>query len=100
MVMADLGIPPGFELLSEDLETNREKSARQKSGRLEKFSLTSTQAILYFDSIAPGGGIALSLRLRVKFPIRARTFASRVYEYYAPEVSSLARPVQIEVRRH
>jgi uncharacterized protein YfaS (alpha-2-macroglobulin family) len=100
MVMVELGIPPGFELLSEDLDTFREKSARQKSGRLEKFSLTPTQAILYFDSIAPGGGFALKFRLRAKYPIRARTFASRVYEYYAPEVSSLARPVQIEVRKH
>lgn len=100
MVMLDLGIPPGFELLSEDLETYREKSAGKKSGRLEKFSLTATQAILYFDSIAPGGGFALKYRLRAKYPIRARTVASRVYQYYAPEVSSLARPVQIEVRKH
>ena len=52
MVMVDLGIPPGFELLSEDLDSYREKSAADKSGRLEKFSLTPTQAILYFDSIA------------------------------------------------
>jgi hypothetical protein len=99
MVMVDLGIPPGFELLSEDLETYREKTAKQKNGRLEKFSLTPTQAILYFDSIAPGRGIALSFRLRAKYPVRARTFASRVYEYYAPEVSSLARPVELEVRK-
>ena len=99
MVMVDLGIPPGFELLSEDLDTYREKSAKQKTGRLEKFSLTPTQAILYFDSIAPGRGIALKFRLRAKYPIRARTFASRVYEYYAPEVSAIARPVELEVRK-
>jgi uncharacterized protein YfaS (alpha-2-macroglobulin family) len=99
MVMVDLGIPPGFELLSEDLDAYREKSAGQKSGRLEKFSLTATQAILYFDSVAPNGKFALSFRLRAKYPIRAHTFASRVYEYYAPEVGSLAPPVQLEVRK-
>jgi uncharacterized protein YfaS (alpha-2-macroglobulin family) len=97
MVMVDLGIPPGFDLLSEDLQTWQEKSAGRTSGRLEKFSLTATQAILYFDSIAPGGTLTVSFRLRAKYPIRARTFASRVYEYYDPEVSSLARPVQLEV---
>ena len=32
----------------------QEKTAGQKGGRLEKFSLTATQAILYFDSIARG----------------------------------------------
>jgi uncharacterized protein YfaS (alpha-2-macroglobulin family) len=99
MVMVDLGIPPGFDLLSEDLQDYVEKSAGQKSGRLEKFSLTATQAILYFDSFAPGSEVTLRFRLRAKYPIRAQTFASRVYEYYSPDVNSVALPVQLEVRK-
>ncbi len=99
MVMVDLGIPPGFDLLTEDLQDYVEKSAGQKSGRMEKFSLTATQAILYFDSIAPGDGLKLNFRLRAKYPIRAQTFASRVYEYYDPEVSSVARPVLLDVSK-
>jgi len=99
MVMVDLGIPPGFDLLSEDLQTYQEKSAGQKSGRLQKFSLTATQAILYFDSFAAGDTVKLSFRLRAKYPIRARTFPSLVYEYYQPEVNAVARPVQLEVRQ-
>jgi hypothetical protein len=98
MVMVDLGIPPGFDLLSEDLQSYVEKSAGQKSGRLEKFSLTATQAILYFDSFAPGDTVHLKFRLHAKYPIRARTFRARVYEYYDPSVSSDARPIQLEVR--
>jgi hypothetical protein len=97
MVMVDLGIPPGFDLLSEDLQDYLEKSAGRKSGSLRKFNLTATQAILYFDSIAPGDTVAIRYRLRAKYPIRARTFQSRVYEYYDPDVKSAARPVQIEV---
>jgi hypothetical protein len=99
MVMVDLGIPPGFDLLSEDLQDFKEKTAAHKSGRLEKFNLTATQAILYFDSIAAGDAVKLKFRLRAKFPIRARTFQSRVYEYYDPEVSAVARPVALEVRK-
>lgn len=95
-VMVDLGIPPGFALLSEDLEDYRTKSAGQKSGRLEKYSLTPAQAVLYFDSVAPHSEFRVPFRLRAKYPIRARTFESRVYEYYSPDV---ARPVQLEVRR-
>ncbi len=98
MVMVDLGIPPGFDLLSEDLQEYKEKSARLKSGRLEKFSMTATQAILYFDSIGAGDTVTLKFRLRAKYPIRARTFQSRVYEYYQPEMNSVARPIQLEVR--
>lgn len=92
-------IPPGFELLTEDLDSYREKSAGKNSGRLEKFSLTPTQAILYFDSIGPNEALKLSFRLRAKYPVRANTFASRVYEYYDPAVNAVARPVQLEVRR-
>jgi uncharacterized protein YfaS (alpha-2-macroglobulin family) len=99
MVMVDLGIPPGFDLLSEDLQTYQDKSAGLNSGHLSKFSLTATQAILYFDSFAPGDTVTVKFRLRAKYPIRARTFKSRVYEYYDPEVSSIARPVQLEVHR-
>ena len=97
MVMVDLGIPPGFDLLSEDLQSLQEKTAVQKSGRLEKFSLTATQATLYFNALAPKQTITVTFRLRTKYPIRARTFQSRVYEYYDPHVSSTAHPVQLEV---
>jgi hypothetical protein len=99
MVMVDLGIPPGFDLLSEDLQDFLEKSAGQKSGRLQKFSLTATQAILYFDSFASGETVTLRFRLRAKYPMRVKTFSSRVYEYYDPEVKSVARPVELEIRK-
>ena len=99
MVMVDLGIPPGFDLLSEDLQEYQEKTAGQKSGRLQKYSMTATQAILYFDSFAPGETVTLHYRLRAKYPVRAKTFSSRVYEYYDPDVKSVARPVQLEVEQ-
>jgi hypothetical protein len=34
----------------------------------------------------------------VAVPYRPRAFQSRVYEYYDPDVSSVARPIQLEVR--
>ena len=66
MVMVDLGIPPGFDLVSEDLQKMVEKTAGAKSGRLEKFSMTATQAILYFDSIAPRDSFEVRYRVRAK----------------------------------
>jgi uncharacterized protein YfaS (alpha-2-macroglobulin family) len=100
MVMVDLGIPPGFELLSEDLQSLEEKTAGEKAGRLEKFSLTATQAILYFNAFSPQQTVTVSFRLRAKYPIHARTFQSRVYEYYDPAVNAVARPVKFEVVAH
>jgi len=100
MVMVDLGIPPGFELESEDLQQYQETSAGLKDGRLEKFNLTATQAILYFNALAPQSEIAIRFRLRAKYPIRARSFESRVYEYYDPAVSAIAKPAEFEVSGH
>jgi hypothetical protein len=97
MVMVDLGIPPGFDLLTEDLQDLQAKTAGKNGGRLEKFSLTATQAILYFDSIGAREKVLVTFRLRAKYPLRARTFLSRVYEYYQPEVQSVARPVGLEI---
>ena len=97
MVMVDLGIPPGFDLLSEDLQTFQEKTAGANTGGLEKFSLTATQAILYFNAVSPKQTVTLNIRFRAKYPIRARTFQSRVYEYYDPAVNATAHPVQLEV---
>jgi uncharacterized protein YfaS (alpha-2-macroglobulin family) len=97
MVMVDLGIPPGFDLLSEDLQSLQEKTAGDKTGRLEKFSLTASQAILYFNALGPKQTTTVTFRLRAKYPIRAHTFESRVYEYYDPAVSAIAHPVQLEV---
>ena len=99
MVMVDLGIPPGFELLSEDLQQYQDKSSSRNSGRLEKFSQTATQAILYFNAFGAGETAQLKFRLRAKYPIRTRTFQSRVYEYYDPDVRSVARPVALEVKK-
>lgn len=93
MVMVDLGIPPGFDLLSEDLQAYQEKKSH-----LQKFNLTATQAILYLDAVAPGESVTFKYRLRAKYPIRAKTFQSRVYEYYNPEVGAVAKPAQLEVK--
>jgi uncharacterized protein YfaS (alpha-2-macroglobulin family) len=97
MIMVDLGIPPGFDLLSEDLQALEDKSAESGTGRLEKFSLTATQAILYFNALSAKETVTVTIRLRAKYPIRARTFQSRVYEYYDPEQSATAHPVDLEV---
>jgi hypothetical protein len=100
MVMIDLGIPPGFDLLSEDLQALQDKSVGATRGRLEKFSLTATQAILYFDALRAKQTVTFAVRLRAKYPLRAHTFQSRVYEYYDPAQNSVARPVPLEVIGH
>ena len=57
-------------------------------------------AVLYFNALSPKQIVTLTVRLRAKYPIRDRTFQSRVYEYYDPDVNATAPPVRLEVSEH
>ena len=41
--------------------------------------------------------VKLNVRLRAKYPIHPKSFASRVYEYYDPTITGTAMPVRFEV---
>ena len=91
MIIVDLGIPPGFQVVTPDLDK------LVKDGILDKYELTGRQIIAYFEAIDANGTIEFSYGLRAKFPLRAQTPRSRVYEYYNPEVEGLATPETIVV---
>ncbi len=97
MIMVDLGIPPGFEALGEDFAELVSTSRGQAGGKLEKYTITAKQIILYFDGLNPKQRLEFAFRLRAKFPVRAQTFASRVYEYYNPAVTAKAKPQVLTV---
>jgi hypothetical protein len=92
MVIIDLGIPPGFEVMAADLQRLVDKKV------LQKFTLAARQIIIYLDEIAPKARLEFSYGLRAKFPIKAKTPQSRVYKYYNPEVSATAKPVEMTIR--
>ena len=92
MIIVDLGIPPGFEVQGEDFANLVEK------GTLQKYSLTGRQIICYLEKLDPQQTVKFSYRLRAKFPIKAQTPKSRVYEYYNPERQAEARPVDMVVQ--
>src|SRR5262245_64107448 len=97
MIMVDLGIPPGFEPSGEDFEALVEATRNKAGGKLEKYTITDKQVILYFDWLNDKQRIDFSYKLRAKFPVRAKTFVSRVYEYYNPTVEDKTKPVEMTV---
>jgi hypothetical protein len=92
MIMIDLGIPPGFDLVTEDLtdlvQTNSSITRWEKRGR---------QLSIYVDELAHGSPLAFGYRLKAKFPIHGQTPESRVWAYYNPEVEAFTKPIEIEV---
>ncbi len=92
MVIIDLGIPPGFDVLTPDLDD------LVANKTIQKYSMTGRQIIVYLDKIEKNQRFDLTYRLKAKFPIRAKTPSSQAYEYYNPEIKSTAKPVELIVK--
>ncbi|MFO0661304.1 MAG: alpha-2-macroglobulin family protein, partial [Polyangiaceae bacterium] len=84
MVLATLGIPPGFEVLTEDFD------GYLSSGVLSKVETTGRQLILYVSKIAPSATLSLSYRLRATMPVSAADGGAVVFPYYQPTATSSA----------
>jgi uncharacterized protein YfaS (alpha-2-macroglobulin family) len=97
MVMIDLGIPPGFEPSGEDFAEMVDMSRGKEGGKLEKYTITAKQVILYLDGLNPRQAAEFTFRLRAKFPVRAQTFPARVYEYYNPAAGDRTKPAALLV---
>lgn len=92
MLIVDLGIPPGFQVTTPDLDL------LVNNGTIEKYEMTGRQIITYFEKIDGGMTIEFSYTLRAKYPLRAQTPPSTAYEYYNPEVRADAVPIELSVQ--
>ncbi len=90
MVVVDVGIPPGFTVLTEDLEP-------LVQSRFQKYQVAGRQVIFYLDELPSKSPLEWSYRLQAKFPIRALTPESVAYEYYNPEIRAVSAPQELSV---
>lgn len=91
MPLIDLGLPPGFDLDPSNLQT------LEKNEVISRFDTTPRQIIVYMEELGPRETVEIDYNLIAKFPLRAMTTASRVYEYYNPDNDATADPIQLEV---
>ena len=91
MVIADLGVPPGFDIDTEDFD------ALVAAGTFRRYEPTGRQVILYFDQLVPGPPVVFAYDLIARNPMRGEAPASTAYLYYDPTVRNIARPVQLQV---
>jgi hypothetical protein len=90
MVIVDLGLPPGFTLMPDNLNKLVEKNV------IEKYSTTGRQIIVYLREVA-GKPVEIKYQLLAKYPLRAKTPKSAVYEYYNPEIRVEDKPAELTV---
>ncbi|MHC4645741.1 MAG: MG2 domain-containing protein [Planctomycetota bacterium] len=93
MVIVDLGLPPGFTLIPDNLNRLVEDQV------IEKYSTTGRQIIVYLREVAHGKPVEIKYQLLAKYPLKAKTPKSVVYEYYNPEVKAETAPVQLLVSK-
>lgn len=91
MVIVDLGLPPGFTLLPDKLNALVEDKV------IEKYSTTGRQIIVYLREVSHGQPVEIKHQLLAKYPLKAKTPKSTVYEYYNPDVKAEAKPVELAV---
>ena len=99
--IVDLGIPPGFEVLSEDLADlvahDSDRPADYDGAKISRFDLTGRQIIVYLEDLKAGESLEFEYRIRARYPIKAQTPPSSAYDYYNPGVSAVHAPAAIEV---
>jgi hypothetical protein len=78
--------------VSEDLD------ALVESGAIGRYELTGRQILLYLTDVVSGRIYRLEYRLRARFPVKAQTPSSRVYDYYTPERKDTQPPQRITVK--
>ena len=91
MALIDLGVPPGFTVLAEDLSRLVEQKV------IARYELTGRQIIVYLEDFASESPLAFSYRLRARFPMRAQTPPSSAYDYYNPADTTVRAPLEVTV---
>nr|MBP7434344.1 hypothetical protein [bacterium] len=80
MVLASIGIAPGFTLIPAQLDT-----AVTEGTYLQKYETTPRQVILYINHIAKGATATFNFELLADYPMEGATGESSVNPYYNPE---------------
>ena len=91
MALIDLGVPPGFNVVTEDL------SQLVEMGVIARYELTGRQIIIYLEDFSSEAPLTFSYRLQARFPMRAQTPPSSAYDYYNPGDVTVRAPLEVTV---
>ncbi len=92
MGMLDLGIPPGFDVVTDDLD------AAVARGLIQRYELAGRQVIHYVPEFRPERPFELDVRVTARFPLRASGGGAMAWEYYDTTSRGLAAPIAVTVR--
>ncbi len=92
MVMIDIGIPPGFQVQTPDLDEYVENRT------IEKYTVMSRQLLIYIKTMDGKQELTLEVPMKATLPMVAKAPESTIYEYYNPENKKTAPPQELKVK--
>ncbi len=92
MTLVDLGVPPGFTVMTEDLD------AAIKAKKISRYEMAGRQIIVYLEEFSSKTPVTFNYHLKAKFPLRAQTPSSATYDYYNPSTAGVQAPLQLTVK--
>ena len=110
MVLLTLGVPPGFDVLTEDLDSKVQVVQRQPDGRptttglpptlttISNYEVTGRQLLIYLNELAVDQEFEVSYRLRARYPVKAQTGPSEARYYYQADKRGFARSALMEAQ--
>ncbi len=98
MALMELGIPPGFSVAGFDLALLVEQNA------IGRYDIAGNRLLVYLENLSAEAPVRFDYSLRARYPMRAKTPPSELYDYYNPDVRVVLRPtemvVESSVERH
>ena len=89
--MVTITIPQGFATIEESL------MLLQTKGIIEKYETTYNTVNIYLRNFEQSSTVNLNVKFRALYPAQITGLATRVYDYYNPEVEGKSLPIGIVV---
>ncbi|TVQ98980.1 MAG: hypothetical protein EA398_12750 [Deltaproteobacteria bacterium] len=94
MIMLDLGIPPGFDVLTGDFRPLID----DPSIPITRTERRGRQLTVYVYGLDPGSTLTFDYRMQATLAVRATAPSSAVWLYYQPDARAEAVPVEFDVQ--
>jgi uncharacterized protein YfaS (alpha-2-macroglobulin family) len=99
--LIDLGVPPGFNVQTEDLDAlvaaSGDAASDSLQPKIERYELAGRQILIYISDLNEKYPLDFTYHLRAKYPLRVQTPSSSAYDYYNPLSMGVDAPQELEV---
>lgn len=91
MMLAEVGVPPGSDVDRASIE----RAMESQGWTISRYDLLPDRLVFYLWPSA--GGSKFTFSFRPRFPLKARTAPSMLYDYYNPEAQLVLSPTSFHV---